>query len=80
MGGAPVLGSMTVTASTARGSLDVENADALFELIDELNESGAMFLVVTHPRLVWRCDRIIIEPFDGRIVAGKPNLRVVRRG
>ncbi len=68
-----------VLADEPSGNLDTENADAVFDLMREVNAaSGTTFLIVTHdPRLAQRCDRIV-ELVDGRIVADRPN--VARRG
>jgi lipoprotein-releasing system ATP-binding protein len=70
-----------VLADEPSGNLDTENADAVFDLMRKVNESGGTtFLIVTHdPRLAQRCDRII-ELVDGRIIADKPNPSAVRRG
>ena len=70
-----------VLADEPSGNLDTENADAVFDLMRAVNESGGTtFLIVTHdPRLARRCDRII-ELVDGRIVSDAPNASVVRRG
>jgi lipoprotein-releasing system ATP-binding protein len=70
-----------VLADEPSGNLDTENADAVFDLMREVNEtSGTTFLIVTHdPRLAQRCDRIV-ELVDGRIVSDRPNPSVVRRG
>jgi lipoprotein-releasing system ATP-binding protein len=70
-----------VLADEPSGNLDTQNADAVFDLMREVNESSrTTFLIVTHdPRLAQRCDRII-ELVDGRIVSDKPNPNVVRRG
>ncbi len=70
-----------VLADEPSGNLDTENADAVFDLMREVNEaSGTTFLIVTHdPRLAQRCDRIV-ELVDGRIVSDRPNRSVVRRG
>jgi len=70
-----------VLADEPSGNLDTENADVVFDLMRRVNEAGGTtFLIVTHdPRLAQRCDRII-ELVDGRIVADRPNLDVVRRG
>ncbi|MEP7181392.1 MAG: ABC transporter ATP-binding protein [Betaproteobacteria bacterium] len=70
-----------VLADEPSGNLDTENADAVFDLMRDVNEtSGTTFLIVTHdPRLAQRCDRIV-ELVDGRIVADRPNPNVVRRG
>jgi lipoprotein-releasing system ATP-binding protein len=70
-----------VLADEPSGNLDTENADAVFDLMRDVNKSSSTtFLIVTHdPRLARRCDRII-ELVDGRIVADKPNPDVVRRG
>ena len=59
-----------VLADEPSGNLDTENADAVFDLMRDVNvASGTTFLIVTHdPRLAQRCDRII-ELVDGRIVA-----------
>lgn len=69
-----------VLADEPSGNLDTGNADAVFDLMREVNEtSGTTFLIVTHdPRLAQRCDRII-ELVDGRIVTDRPNADVVRR-
>lgn len=70
-----------VLADEPSGNLDTENADSVFDLMRNVNEtSGTTFLIVTHdPRLAQRCDRII-ELVDGRIVEDRPNQNVVRRG
>ena len=70
-----------VLADEPSGNLDTENADAVFDLMREVNEaSGTTFLIVTHdPRLAERCDRIV-ELVDGRIVSDRPNRSVARRG
>ncbi len=70
-----------VLADEPSGNLDTENADAVFDLMRNVNESGGTtFLIVTHdPRLAQRCDRII-ELVDGRIVSDQPNRNVARRG
>ena len=70
-----------VLADEPSGNLDTENADAVFDLMRDVNEtSGTTFLIVTHdPRLAQRCDRII-ELVDGRVVGDRPNPKVVRRG
>jgi lipoprotein-releasing system ATP-binding protein len=70
-----------VLADEPSGNLDTENADAVFDLMRNVNETGGTtFLIVTHdPRLARRCDRIV-ELVDGRIVADKANASVVRRG
>jgi lipoprotein-releasing system ATP-binding protein len=70
-----------VLADEPSGNLDTENADAVFDLMRDVNQaSGTTFLIVTHdPRLARRCDRIV-ELVDGRIVADAPNREVVRRG
>jgi lipoprotein-releasing system ATP-binding protein len=72
---------LLVLADEPSGNLDTENADAVFDVMRNVNESGGTtFLIVTHdPRLARRCDRII-ELVDGHIVADKPNPHVVRRG
>jgi len=69
-----------VLADEPSGNLDTGNADAVFELMRQVNEaSSTTFLIVTHdPRLARRCDRII-ELVDGRIVSDRPNQRVARR-
>ncbi len=63
-----------VLADEPSGNLDTENADAVFDLMREVNEaSGTTFLIVTHdPRLAQRCDRIV-ELVDGRVVSDRPN-------
>ncbi len=70
-----------VLADEPSGNLDTENADAVFDLMRDVNEtSGTTFLIVTHdPRLAQRCDRIV-ELVDGRIVSDRSNANVVRRG
>ena len=70
-----------VLADEPSGNLDTENADAVFDLMRDVNErSGTTFLIVTHdPRLAQRCDRIV-ELVDGRIVSDHANTKVVRRG
>jgi lipoprotein-releasing system ATP-binding protein len=59
-----------VLADEPSGKLDTENADAIFDVMREVNESsGTTFLIVTHdPRLAQRCDRIV-ELVAGRIVS-----------
>jgi lipoprotein-releasing system ATP-binding protein len=75
------MGPVLVLADEPSGNLDTANADAVFDLMRDVNEtSGTAFLIVTHdPRLARRCDRII-ELVDGRIVSDAPNRDVVRRG
>jgi lipoprotein-releasing system ATP-binding protein len=70
-----------VLADEPSGNLDTESADAVFDLMRDVNErSGTTFLIVTHdPRLAQRCDRIV-ELVDGRIVSDRVNTKVVRRG
>ena len=70
-----------VLADEPSGNLDTQNADAVFDLMREVNlASGTTFLIVTHdPRLARRCDRIV-ELVDGQIVSDAPNANVVRRG
>ena len=65
-----------VLADEPSGNLDTENADAVFDLMRDVNErSGTTFLIVTHdPRLAQRCDRIV-ELVDGRIVSDRANTR-----
>ena len=69
-----------VLADEPSGNLDTENADAVFELMRDVNAtSGTTFLIVTHdPRLAQRCDRIV-ELVDGRIVSDRSNPDVVRK-
>ncbi|MBR0989765.1 ABC transporter ATP-binding protein [Bradyrhizobium japonicum] len=57
-----------VLADEPTGNLDTRSADAVFELMRQVNrESGTSFLLVTHNMdLARRCDRII-EVIDGRI-------------
>ena len=59
-----------VLADEPTGNLDTKSADAVFELMRQVNrEAGTSFLLVTHNRdLARRCDRII-EVVDGRIRA-----------
>jgi lipoprotein-releasing system ATP-binding protein len=75
------MGPALVLADEPSGNLDTGNADAVFDLMREVNESsGTTFLIVTHdPRLARRCDRIV-ELVDGRIVSDARNADVVRRG
>jgi len=70
-----------VLADEPSGNLDTENADAVFDLMRDVNAtSGTTFLIVTHdPRLARRCDRIV-ELVDGRITSDRPNLDVQQRG
>jgi lipoprotein-releasing system ATP-binding protein len=70
-----------VLADEPSGNLDTENADAVFNVMREVNEgSGTTFLIVTHdPRLAQRCDRIV-ELVDGRIVSDRPNRGIAGRG
>ena len=57
-----------VLADESTGNLDTRSADAVFELMRQVNrDSGTSFLLVTHNMdLARRCDRII-EVIDGRI-------------
>jgi lipoprotein-releasing system ATP-binding protein len=70
-----------VLADEPSGNLDTENADAVFDLMRDVNATnGTTFLIVTHdPRLAQRCDRIV-ELVDGRVVSDRTNADVVRRG
>jgi lipoprotein-releasing system ATP-binding protein len=70
-----------VLADEPSGNLDTGNADAVFDLMRDVNEtSGTTFLIVTHDsRLAQRCDRIV-ELVDGRLVSDRRNPNVVRRG
>ncbi|HXX84020.1 MAG TPA: ABC transporter ATP-binding protein [Casimicrobiaceae bacterium] len=70
-----------VLADEPSGNLDTENADAVFDLMRNVNETGGTtFLIVTHdPRLAQRCDRII-ELVDGHVVGDRANPNVLRRG
>jgi lipoprotein-releasing system ATP-binding protein len=70
-----------VLADEPSGNLDTQNADAVFDLMRDVNAThGTTFLIVTHdPRLAARCDRIV-ELVDGRIVSDRANADVVRRG
>jgi lipoprotein-releasing system ATP-binding protein len=70
-----------VLADEPSGNLDTENADAVFDLMRDVNvASGTTFLIVTHdPRLARRCDRIV-ELVDGRVTSDRPNLDVRQRG
>ena len=70
-----------VLADEPSGNLDTENADTVFDLMRNVNETGGTtFLIVTHdPRLARRCDRII-KLVDGRIVADDANPNVLRHG
>jgi lipoprotein-releasing system ATP-binding protein len=57
-----------VLADEPTGNLDTKSADAVFELMRQVNrDSGTSFLLVTHNmELAQRCDRII-QVIDGRI-------------
>ena len=59
-----------VLADEPTGNLDTKSADAVFELMRQVNrDSRTSFLLVTHNMdLARRCDRII-EVVDGRIRA-----------
>jgi lipoprotein-releasing system ATP-binding protein len=59
-----------VLADEPTGNLDTKSADAVFELMREINrERGTSFLLVTHNNdLARRCDRIV-EVIDGRVAA-----------
>jgi lipoprotein-releasing system ATP-binding protein len=59
-----------VLADEPTGNLDTKSADAVFDLLREVNQaSGTTFLIVTHnPWLAQRCDRII-EVVDGWVVS-----------
>jgi lipoprotein-releasing system ATP-binding protein len=59
-----------VLADEPTGNLDTKSADAVFELMRQVNrDSGTSFLLVTHNMdLARRCDRII-EVVDGRVRA-----------
>ncbi len=59
-----------VLADEPTGNLDSKSADAVFQLMRQVNrDSGTSFLLVTHNmELARRCDRII-EVVDGRIRA-----------
>ncbi len=65
-----------VLADEPSGNLDTENADAVFDLMRDVNvTSGTTFLIVTHdPRLAQRCDRIV-ELVDGRVSRIGPTSR-----
>jgi lipoprotein-releasing system ATP-binding protein len=69
-----------VLADEPSGNLDTDNADAVFDLMREVNAtSGTTFLIVTHdPRLAQRCDRIV-ELVDGKLVSDRRNPAVARR-
>jgi lipoprotein-releasing system ATP-binding protein len=64
-----------VLADEPSGNLDTQSADAVFDLLRQVNEERqTTFLIVTHdPRLANRCDRIV-ELVDGRIVDDRPNV------
>lgn len=59
-----------VLADEPTGNLDTKSADAVFELMRQVNqESGTTFLMVTHNvAMAQRCDRII-DLVDGKITA-----------
>jgi len=59
-----------VLADEPTGNLDTKSADAVFELMRQVNrDSGTSFLLVTHNiDLARRCDRIL-EVVDGRVRA-----------
>jgi lipoprotein-releasing system ATP-binding protein len=69
-----------VLADEPSGNLDTENADAVFDLMRDVNQSNrTTFLIVTHdPRLAQRCDRIV-ELVDGHVVSDRANGNVLRR-
>ena len=58
-----------ILADEPTGNLDTRSADAVFELMREVNaREGTTFLMVTHNlALARRCDRVI-ELVDGRVV------------
>jgi lipoprotein-releasing system ATP-binding protein len=60
-----------ILADEPTGNLDTKSAEAVFELMREVNRrEGTSFLLVTHNlSLAKRCDRIV-EVVDGRIVDG----------
>ena len=66
-----------VLADEPTGNLDTENADAVFDLMRDVNVAeGTTFLIVTHdPRLAQRCDRIV-ELVDGRVLSDRTNTSV----
>jgi len=70
-----------VLADEPSGNLDTENADAVFDLMRDVNvTNGTTFLIVTHdPRLAQRCDRIV-DLVDGQVRSDRANANVVRRG
>ena len=57
-----------VLADEPTGNLDSKSADAVFDLMRQINrERGTTFLIVTHNiELAKRCDRIV-EVIDGRV-------------
>jgi len=60
-----------VLADEPTGNLDSKSADAVFDLMRQINrERGTTFLIVTHNfELAKRCDRIV-EVVDGRVLDG----------
>jgi lipoprotein-releasing system ATP-binding protein len=61
-----------ILADEPTGNLDTRSADAVFELMREVNSrEGTTFLMVTHNlALARRCDRVI-ELVDGRVVGAE---------
>ena len=59
---------LILLADEPTGNLDSKNGDAVMELLNELNESGATICMVTHDDRFARHARRTVHLFDGRIV------------
>ncbi len=57
-------------ADEPTGSLKSSTADAVFQLFQDLAQSGKTIVLVTHERDVARQVNRIVEPADGQIVYG----------
>ena len=59
-----------VLADEPTGNLDARNADSIFQLLGDLNQSqGTAFLVVTHDLQLAKCMNRQLEMRDGRLTA-----------
>jgi len=56
-----------VLADEPTGNLDIKNSDAVLELIQELNASGATIVVVTHNREIAESSPRAVGLRDGQI-------------